>query len=167
MSVSFSYSQFDIKYLAALEHEFGKFDSDKNGRLDETEFCQWLVAGGVKEKVAKDLFFVADSDNDGTVSLEEFKNYAQLRENMVNKNEILPFAKNIYNAIKSRSGNKDIGLNKKEFLKFMDLMNFHVKFTQKRKTFKAYDMDGNGTVEFDEIMRQFDYKKSILLDTNE
>ena len=166
MDKSFSYSEFEPKYIESLARDYGKYDTNGDGRLDRTEFVKWLVAGGVKEKTAKDMFFVADSDNDGSISLDEFKAYAQLQQNMILKDDIEPYARNIYNAIKARSGNNE-GLNKKEFLKFMDLMNMHVKLSKKSKTFKSYDFDGSGTVEFDEIMRQIEYKRSTLLDTNE
>ena len=164
--VHFSYSDFDPKYLESLSRDFYKFDANGNGRLDKKEFVKWLVSSGTNEKTAKNLFYVADSNNDGSLSLEEFKHYAQLQKNMILKGHVEEYARNIYNSVKSR-GKDHQGLNKKEFLKFMELMNSPPKFFQKSKIFKQYDTDGSGTIEFDEIMRQIEFRNSTLLDTKD
>ena len=55
------------------------------------------------------------------------------------------------------------GLKKKEFLKFMKLMNTPVGFFEKRRVFKEYDADKDGTVDFNEIMANIYFKQKRLL----
>ncbi|KAK8866865.1 hypothetical protein M9Y10_009833 [Tritrichomonas musculus] len=165
-TVDFSYQDFDPKYLESLSHDFYKFDTNGDGRLDKKEFVQWLVEGGTKEKAAKNLFYVADTNNDGSLSLDEFKRYAQLQQNMILKGDVEEYVRNVYNSVKARGGNHS-GLNKKEFVKFMELMNTPVSFFKKGKIFKEYDTDGSGTIEFDELMRKIYFRRSALLDSTD
>lgn len=166
LDVPFSYENFDIKYLESLLHDFQKYDKNGDGRLVKKEFVQWLVDGGTKKKVAKRLFYVADSNNDESLSFDEFKHFAQIQHDMIVKNDVKSYAKLIYTSVKSR-GKYPNGLTKKEFLKFMKLMNTPVGFFDRRKIFKKYDADKNGTIDFDEIMSKINFKQQKLLCTDD
>ena len=63
--------------LQQLKVDFGNFDKNGNGRLDKKEFVQWLVHNGSTEKNAKHAFEIADVNKDGTLSLNEFLDYAR------------------------------------------------------------------------------------------
>ncbi|KAK8875792.1 hypothetical protein M9Y10_005967 [Tritrichomonas musculus] len=161
VTVPFSFQEFDPRYLESLSHDYSKFDGNGDGRLNQDEFVRWLIAGGTKEKVAKNLFYVADSNNDGSISLDEFKKFAKTQQDMIVKGETEKYAKLIYDSVKSHN-NHSGGLNKKEFLKFMELMNIPVGFFSKGKVFRQYDSDGSGTVDFDEIMHKINFRNEQL-----
>ena len=129
--VPFSYEEFDLDYLESVSHDYSKYDGDKDGRLNKHEFVQWLVSSGTKKKVAKHLFYVADANNDGTLSLDEFRHFAKIQQDMIVKDDIGSYVKMVYNAVKVR-GNYPGGLKKKEFLKFMKLMNTPVGFFERK-----------------------------------
>lgn len=166
INVPFSFEDFDLQYLESLSHDFSKYDTDKDGRLFKKEFVQWLVDGGTKKKVAKHLFYVADTNNDGSLSLDEFRQFAQIQQDMIVKNDIEKYVNLIYTSVKSR-GKYPGGLKKKEFLKFMKLMNTPVGFFDRKKVFKEYDADDNGTVDFNEIMSKIYFKREKLLCTDD
>ena len=83
---------------------------------------------------------------------------------MIEKNKIEDYVRLIYDSVKS-SSKYDGGLNKKEFLKFMKLMNSPVGFFERKKIFCKYDVDDNGTVDYDEIMKIINFKQQRLLCT--
>lgn len=164
--VPFTYQEFDLDYLESLSHDFSKYDGDNDDRLNKKEFVEWLVNGGTKKKVAKHLFYVADKNDDGSLSLDEFRNFAKIQQDMIVKDDIEGYVKMIYDAVKAR-GKYSGGLKKKEFLKFMKLMNTPVGFFERNKVFNQYDENDNGTIDLDEIMKQVHFKQERLLRTDD
>lgn len=160
--VPFTYDEFDIHFLESLSNDFSKNDGDQDGKLNQHEFVRWLVNGGAKKKVAKHLFYVADCNNDGCLSLEEFKKFAKVQQDMIIRDDIANYVKMVYISVKSH-GKYPGGLSKKEFLKFMKLMNTPVGFFKRNKVFKEYDMDKTKTVNYIEIMFQVHVRYAILL----
>ncbi|KAK8876432.1 hypothetical protein M9Y10_006641 [Tritrichomonas musculus] len=165
VDVPFSFESFDLHYLESLAVDFNKYDGDNDGRLTKQEFVKWLVNGGTKKKVAKHLFYVADTCKDGTISLDEFRSFAAIQQDMIVKGEVEKYVKLLYNSVKSRS-NSPGGLTKKEFLKFMKLMNTPVDFLQRKKVFNKYDTDDNGRVDFNEIMAKVYFRQRKMLDAS-
>lgn len=161
--VPFRYDEFDLNYLESLSHDFSKYDGDGDGKLNQREFVTWLVNGGTKKKVAKHLFYVADSNNDGCLSLEEFKKFAKVKKDMIVKDNIANYVRMVYISVKRHGKYPDNGLNKKEFLQFMKLMNTPVGFFKRNKVFKEYDIDKSKNVNYIEIMFQVHVRYAILL----
>lgn len=166
INVPFSFETFDPKYLEAISRDYSKYDTDGDGSLSQEEFVQWLVDSGTKEKVARYLYYVADNNIDGQLSLEEFKEFAKMQHDMVVKGETEKYAKLLYDSVKVHSKTKG-GLDKKEFLQFMELMNIPVGFFSRRKVFKQYDADGDGRVDFDEIMQRINFRNEQLTRTDD
>ncbi|OHS95851.1 EF hand family protein [Tritrichomonas foetus] len=164
IQISFNVQKFDEQYLKYLEQEFSKYDKDKSGRLEKEEFIVWLVEGGTKRKIAKHIFYVVDSNHDGHLSFEDFKNYAVLQQNLIIKGQTKEYAKMVFDAVDVDKKGK---LNKKQFKKFMKIMSTPVKRYKLSHVFKSYDTDNNGTIEFDEISRMIDFKNHLLLVSEE
>ncbi|KAK8833660.1 hypothetical protein M9Y10_030420 [Tritrichomonas musculus] len=160
--VPFTYDEFDVNFLESLSHDFSKYDGDQDGKLNKHEFVSWLVNGGTKKKIAKHLFYVADSNNDGCLSLEEFKKFAKVQQDMIIKDDLANYVKVVYISVKAH-GNSSGGLKKKEFLKFMKLMNTPVGFFKRNKVFKEYDRDKTGRIDYIEILFQVHVRYAILL----
>lgn len=160
--VPFTYDEFDINFIESLSHDFSKYDGDQDGKLNQREFVSWLVSGGTKKKVAKHLFYVADANNDGCLSLEEFKKFAKVQQDMIVKDDIANYVKMVYLSVKAR-GNYAGGLKKKEFLTFMKLMNTPVGLLKRNKVFKKYDIDKSKKINYIEIMIQVHLRYKILL----
>ena len=68
----------------------------------------------------------------------------------------------VYISVKAH-GNSSGGLKKKEFLKFMKLMNTPVGFFKRNKVFKEYDRDKTGRIDYIEILFQVHVRYAILL----
>lgn len=166
INIPFSFENFDPKYLESVSRDYSKYDTDGDGCLSQEEFIKWLVDSGTKEKVARNLYYVADNNVDGQLSLEEFKEFAKIQHDMVVKGETEKYAKLIYDSVKLHNRSSG-GLNKKEFLQFMELMNIPVGFFKRGKIFKQYDSDGNGKVDFDEIMKEFNFRNEQLTRTDD
>lgn len=162
IEVPFSYQMYDLQYFESLANDFNKYDANGDGFLNKKEFVKWQTDRGTDEKVSKKLFYVADKDNDKVLSLEEFRQFALIQQEMIVQDDVQKYARMIYNSVRSRC-NYEGGLKKKEFLKFMKLMNTPVGFFEKRKVFKEYDVDENGTVDFNEIMAKIYFRQKRLL----
>ena len=52
---------------------FRAFDRDQNGRIDRAEFERWHRARRLDAKGAAALFSAMDSNQDGFISVEEYK----------------------------------------------------------------------------------------------
>lgn len=164
VEVPFSYQTYDLEYYESLVKDFNKYDANGDGFLNKKEFVKWQTDRGTDEQVSKKLFYVADQNNDKVLSLEEFRHFALIQQEMIVQDDIQKYARMIYNSVRSRCDYKG-GLKKKEFLKFMKLMNTPVGFFEKRKIFKQYDQDKDGTVDFNEIMAKIYFRQRRLLNT--
>ena len=164
IDVPFSYEEYDHEYFDSLAKDFSKYGLNGDGFLNKKEFVLWSTDRGTDKKVAKHLFYVADFNNDGILSLDEFRHFALIQQEMIVQDEVHKYARMIYTSVRSRC-NYPGGLKRKEFLKFMELMNTPVGFFERKKIFKQYDTDKDGTVDFNEIMARIYFKQRRLLNT--
>lgn len=162
VDVDFCFQALDIKNLDKLSENFSKYDSDNDGRLNKKEFIQWLTDDGIEKAAARKLFYIADSNNEKSLSLQSFEEFAKFQNDMMIKDETDEYINYVYNCVRSRS-NHPGGLNEKEFLKFMKLINTPVGVFNHKKVFKQYDLDQNGTIELDEIMNKINFRNAQLL----
>ncbi|WP_434770938.1 EF-hand domain-containing protein [Pseudomonas entomophila] len=66
-------SQFDE---AELDRIFKKFDTNADGQLSLTEFCEAMKILGGSDEVSRDIFKTIDIDNDGYIGYGEFLAYS-------------------------------------------------------------------------------------------
>lgn len=132
---------------------FHDVDTDKNGYLNKSEFRQFMIEAK-QEKVSKYIFHVIDKDKNGKISLDEFLEFGRVLWSVISKGELRPYMKMLFDACDT--GNKGY-LTLNEFQKFMKYTGNPVGFFEKRKIFKAWDQDGNGRVDFDEIMNMVNW----------
>lgn len=132
---------------------FQQVDTDQSGFLDKKEFRQFMIQAK-KEKVSKYLFNVIDKDHNGKVSLAEFLEFGRATWAIVSSGDARAYMRMLFDACDvSHKGQ----LTKKEFLKFMQCAGAPIGFFQRGKQFKKWDADGNGTVDFDEIMQKINF----------
>ena len=114
------YSEFEegLKKLGIKENEissyFNSIDTDKNGKIDYTEFLAATIEKKVflKEERLYEAFSAFDLDNDGKITKEEILSVLKLEPNKDT------FVKDL---IKNADTNKDGVIDYKEFLEFMGL----------------------------------------------
>jgi Ca2+-binding EF-hand superfamily protein len=143
----------DPTMIESFTAAFHRFDTNGNGSLDKKEFRAFLKAAG-KDKMSPYMFEVIDTDHSKTVSLAEFLQWGQALWDVAQARDMRRWLKMVFDACDS---NKQGKLTQKEFLKFMKYCGAPVGFFARKKTFKAFDADGNGLVEFEEIMATINY----------
>lgn len=132
---------------------FEQVDKDRNGFLDKKEFRQFMIQAK-KEKVSKYMFNVIDKDRNGRVSLPEFLEFGRAMWAIISTGDSRAYMKMLFDACDT----SDKGhLTKKEFLRFMKYAGSPVSFFQREKQFKKWDADGDGTVDFEEIMQKINF----------
>ena len=141
---------------------FASVDADKNGQLDKKEFRRFMVQAG-QEKLSKYIFEVIDKDHSGGVSIDEFLEFGQAMWDIVTKKDMTRYLKMIFDACdvgpKGPDGKevKKGYLTYKEFLKFMKYTGAKIGIFERKKAFKNYDEDGNGKIEFSEVMSKINF----------
>ena len=136
-----------------FEQAFHEVDHDRNGYLDKKEFREFMIHAK-QEKTSKFIFNIIDKDKNGKVSLTEFLEFGQCMWAAISNGDLRPYMKMLFDACDS--GNKGY-LTLSEFTKFMKYTGNPVSFFKKWKEFKMWDEDGNGRVEFEEIMNRINW----------
>lgn len=135
--------------LASL---FQIYDKDGNGRLDKKEFAEYFKrAMEVSEGMAtshKHIFKIIDSDGNGTVSFDEFMKFNESMIELKEKHDVKKYYQLVFNCCdKGKKGY----LTQKEFVKFLKYTGTKVGVFEGKKQMKAFDMDGDGKIEWEEI----------------
>lgn len=142
-----------------FEEAFREVDTDKSGHLDKKEFHRFMVLAG-QQKLSKYIFNIIDKDNNGRVSLQEFQAFGRAMFAIVQQGNLQPYLKMIFEACDKE--NKGY-LTSSQFMKFMKYTGNKVGFFQKKKEFKNWDADGNGKIEFEEIISKINFVMANLM----
>jgi Ca2+-binding EF-hand superfamily protein len=135
---------------------FTKYDTDGNGQLDKQEFRRFMKECW-KGPVNKYLFEIIDTDHSGAISLSEFVSWGQTTWEIEHNNDTKAWLKLVF---ESCDIGKKGGLTKKELMKFLKYNGAAPSIFAVNKTFKKYDADGSGLVDFEEILQAFVYPSS-------
>jgi len=138
--------------LQVLGPIFDMYDTDKNGKLDPKEFkylLESLGIMGIEEQEA--LKMLADENNDGLVSREEFLNWvkhSQVNEIRYNKNKanLLLYAKDMF---KTFDSNGDNSISFDEFSQYMKKQDYDNETIN--QWWLLLDLDKNGSISFQEF----------------
>ncbi len=97
-----------------LRASFDRKDLDGSGYLDKREMSKALASSGIiaSEKSVEDLLEVMDTDGDGFVNFDEFKDFAKLSEMELTKREKKPCTLIIIGRVKAGVNMKSIKLGK-------------------------------------------------------
>jgi Ca2+-binding EF-hand superfamily protein len=99
------------------------------------------------------VFDIVDSDHSGAISCDEFLRFGRSLCDISARGDLRRYLNLVFDSC-------DIGrkgkLTQKEFLTFMKYIGTDVGFFSEKKIFKQFDADGNGTVDFDEILAHID-----------
>ena len=136
-----------------FEDAFREVDKDGNDQLDKKEFRRFMELAG-QQKLSQYIFQIIDKDHNGKVSLGEFQEFGRAMFSIVQKGDLKPYLQMIFKACDK--GNKG-WLTVKEFQKFMKYSGNKVGFFQRKKEFKNWDENGNGKIEFEEIMAKIKF----------
>ena len=139
-----------------FEESFREIDRDHNGYLDKAEFKQFMIKAR-QQHLSKHIFKIIDKDGNGKISLEEFLAFGRVMWAVVTKNNLEPYLKMIFDAC---DGKKKGWLTKREFYRFLKYTGNEPSLLKRRKQFKKWDTDGNGQIEFSEIMDNIDFVMS-------
>jgi Ca2+-binding EF-hand superfamily protein len=136
----------------SFRQAFAEVDTDGSGQLDKKEFQKFLEATG-QDFGSPYIFQIVDSDHSGTISIDEFLRFGRAVGDITSNGDVRRFLTLVFTSC-------DVGkkgtLNTEEFLKFMKYIGKPVKFFDKKKVLKVFDNDGNGTFDFDEIVKKLD-----------
>jgi Ca2+-binding EF-hand superfamily protein len=147
-SVNVTMPVIDEEMEAAFRQAFSEVDNDGSGELDKKEFRQFITATG-QDFGNKYIFQIVDADRSGKISIDEFLQFGRAVAGMALNGDFKQYLKLVFTSC-------DVGrkgaLTCKEFLKFMKYIGQPVGFFNRKKVMKLYDGDGNGTIDFNEIL---------------
>jgi calcium-binding protein CML len=127
---------------------FEQVDTDNNHELSKEEFKQFIEL--TKQTAnSKYVFDIIDTDHSGAISLDEFFRFVKALSEFKGSGEPRRYLSLVF--LSCDIGKKGT-LTQKEFIKFMKYIGHDVGFLNQKKIFKQFDNDGNGTIDFDEIL---------------
>lgn len=133
---------------------FAEVDKNGSGALDKKEFREFMVQAN-QGKISKYLFNIIDKDHSGKVTLDEFLAFGRAMYQFVTAGDVTSYARMIFEACdKDKNGQ----LSMSEFCKFMKYTGNDVSVFKRKKTFKQWDSDGNGTIDFDEVVKRMEFQ---------
>ena len=139
-------SSFTAKQLQELREAFNKIDEDGSGELDEDEIKGFLRSVGMEEDYAGLIKKIFDTDGNGLVSFDEFKDYINaLREHETDSKKLFRM---LFKAIdEDNSGTIDAN----EMVEFCGYLHVDMTKEDAEEAIKEIDADGNGRIDFDEL----------------
>ena len=142
--------QFTQEQLDALKVSFNNIDSNKNGFLSKEELSQFMLSNQLDPRFVDAIFRIFDKDSDGELCFEEFLDYIDA----CNKSAIDPtyLFKLIFDSIDT---DHDKALDASEMVEFGKLIGLTLTLEQAEEDIKTLDTDGNGKLEFHELLRAF------------
>lgn len=132
--------------LSELRYVFDKFDSNKDGKISQTEYKAVLRALG-KENVMSDvpkIFRVVDLDGDGFIG---FKEFVELHRKSGGVRTM-----DIQNAFRTFDLNRDGKISAEEVMEVLRRLGEGCSLEDCRRMVRAVDTDGDGMVDMDEFM---------------
>ena len=143
---------FSKEELVQLKAVFDSIDADGNGRLDETEFSNFLSQNGMDPKQAKMAIFLFDADKNGTIEWNEFLAFMDAINAIAT--DPTKLFRLIFDAIDSdHSGS----LNRAEIKQVSELFGQPISEQDLDDMFATLDTNHTGTLEFPEVVRAFGF----------
>ena len=136
--------------LAQLRQSFQVIDTDHNGLLDKEELTRFMKASGLDVKFVPAIFLLFDTNKDGGLSFDEFKEY--LKACLMNGSDPRHFFRLIFNAIDSDGSGS---LCAEEMVQFAQLCGKDITMEDALRELAIYDTDHSGSLEFDEVCKAF------------
>lgn len=134
---------------------FDYCDKDNSGEIDYKEFKQFLELSKIPKSRAKYMFPMIDTDHSGKISYKEYENFVNLCYKFVATGDIRSYVRFWFDFCDE---DKDQALNMKEFVRFIKCCAGKINVLNRKKQFKEWDRDGNGKVDFEEIMSRIVFK---------
>lgn len=131
-----------------MKKEFDRIDRDRSGKLDMKEIGAFLERSGMEKCFARLVIKIFDTDGDGVVSFAEFCEYlnvtASLDENPTGIFKLL------FDALDT---DKDGTITSPQLKEFVACFGVEMNDEEIARTVEHIDADGNGKIDFDEIVR--------------
>ena len=132
-----------------LEEAFKSADTNGDHTIDRKEFMV-AMDGHIKKKVAKYIFDAVDQSGDGKITLDEFNKFMLACIAVDSANNFVELFRLEFDACdKGKKGY----LTMKEFVRFAKMNNVSINFFNKKKQFKAFDANGDGKIDWEEVQR--------------
>ena len=136
--------------IQGLRSVFNQIDADHSGLLDKKELYQFLVQSNMDTRFIGATFRVFDTDQDGTLSFDEFLQYLHACLE-TEKNPHYLF-KMIFDAVDTDNNGY---LSIDELLDFTSLCGQNLTREQVSEELNKIDLDKNGLVDFYELCQAF------------
>jgi Ca2+-binding EF-hand superfamily protein len=157
MEIEFAFAMPNIDALleSLYREAFAQVNTDGNGQLTKQEFRQF-AAKCDPPIVCPYLFEIIDTNHNETISIEEFMAFAHSMTRIVANGDFEACLKLVFDSCDKGKKGK---LTPEEFHTFMKYVGQPVGFFIRGQTLKIVDADGNGTIDFKEIMEGVDIEK--------
>lgn len=141
---------FSKEELEGLRKQFNAIDSDKNGYLSEKELFQFMQACGIDTRFIKAIYKVFDTNNDNSLSFDEFVQY--LGACTRSQTEPTYLFQLIFDAI---DVDHDHELDANEMVDFGKVCSMPMTLQDAQAELKRLDRDKNGKLSFKELCAAF------------
>ncbi|KAK8866510.1 hypothetical protein M9Y10_009474 [Tritrichomonas musculus] len=141
---------FSKEELEGLRKQFNAIDSDKNGYLSEKELFQFMQACGIDTRFIKAIYKVFDTNNDNSLSFDEFVQY--LGACTRSQTEPTYLFQLIFDAI---DADHDHELDANEMVDFGKVCSMPMTLQDAQAELKRLDRDKNGKLSFKELCAAF------------
>ncbi|KAH6830930.1 EF hand calcium-binding protein family [Perilla frutescens var. hirtella] len=130
-----------------LEHVFKKFDANGDGKICAAELGSIMGSLGhpVTEEELKSMIKEVDADGDGFIDLQEF---IELNTSNVDHDEV---QENLKHAFEVFDVDKNGAISAEELLNVLRSLGEECTLEDCRKMISGVDIDGSGTIDFDEF----------------
>lgn len=152
MAGGFSFFDRNVPSLA-IHSLFDKYDTKKDGKLDEREMKSFLEESmGLDFQQSEIYFFLLDKDGDQEVSYSEFKDWLRSGERFQRLDNCAKFQRvcTAFEYFKTFDTDNSGTLDRQQFESLMKFLGYHNQDMD--KTFAKMDMHNNGKLSFWEFM---------------